>query len=201
MNDPDFDAPATGDEIVTVASYDDAVSARLAFNHLREAGLPAVLMDENTVAMDWLLSNAIGGIKIQVNPKDVTAAQQLIDDHQRQRAGAQTQPAPLTGETDEESVAAEPLPSDPDDVLMVEDEPGLEEEPPRSTREQCASYAFRGALLGILLPPLEFYVLYLLFKVFVSQERLGARYRNFAIVAAIIMLVVLVGCYAIIRPR
>jgi hypothetical protein len=131
----------------------------------------------------------------------VTAARQLIDDHQRQRADAQTEPAPLTGETDEESVAAVERASDPDDVLTDQDEPDLEEEPPRSSREQLASYAFRGALLGILLPPLELYVLYLLFKVFVSQERLGARYRNFAVVAAIIMLIVLGGCYAIIRPR
>ena len=71
MDDPYFDAPPTGDELVTVAAYDDAVSAGLALNRLNEAGLPAVLSDENTVAMDWLLSNAIGGIKVQVNPKDV----------------------------------------------------------------------------------------------------------------------------------
>src|SRR5262245_5577731 len=148
MNDPDFDAPATGDELVTVASYDDAVSARLAFNHLREAGLPAVLMDENTVAMDWLLSNAIGGIKIQVNPKDATAARQLIDDHERQGAGADSESAPLPGETDEETLAALALASRPDDVPIDEEEPDVEEEPPRSTREQLAVYAFRGALLG-----------------------------------------------------
>jgi hypothetical protein len=98
-------------------------------------------------------------------------------------------------------VAAVALASDPDDVLTDQDQPDLEEDPPRSNREQFASYAFRGALLGILLPPLELYVLYLLFKVFVSEERLGARDRNFAIVAAIIVLIVLGGCYAIIRPR
>jgi hypothetical protein len=201
MNDPYFDAPPSGDDLVTVASFDDAVSARLAFNHLREAGLPAVLMDENTVAMDWLLSNAIGGIKIQVNPKDATAARQLIDDHERQRAGADTGSAPLFGEADEKSLAAQALAARPDDAVGDEDEPDVEEEPPRSTREQLAVYAFRGALLGILLLPLEFYVLYLLYKVFVSDERLGARYRNLAIVAGIIMLIVLGGCYAVIRPR
>jgi hypothetical protein len=201
MDDPYFDAPATGDELVTVASYDDAVSARIAFNHVREAGLLAVLSDENTVAMDWLLSNAIGGIKIQVNRKDVTRARQLIDEHERDRAGDDDEPAPLTGEMDEASVAALALASGPDDDLIEEDEPDLEEEPPRSTREQFAVYAFRGALLGILLPPIELYVLYLLFRVFVSDERLGARYRKLAGVAAIVMLIVLGGIYAMIRPR
>src|SRR5262245_42707636 len=123
MSDPYFDAPETGDELVTVASYDDAVSARLAFNQLREAGLLAVLSDENTVAMDWLLSNAIGGIKIQVDPKDVMRAHQLIDDHQRQRAAADTEPEPFAGETDEEKLAALALASGRDDVLIGENEP------------------------------------------------------------------------------
>ena len=61
--------------------------------------------------------------------------------------------------------------------------------------------AFRGALLGILFPPIEFYVLYLVYKVFVSDEPLAARYRNMASAAAVIMLVVLGGWYAILRPR
>jgi hypothetical protein len=200
MNDPDFDAPAIDDELVTVASFDDAVSARLAFNHVREGGVLAVLSDENTVTMDWLLSNAIGGIKIQVNPKDAARARELIDDHERPRASADTEPGPLTDEIDDESMAALALASGPADVLIEDEEPDIEEELP-STREQFASRAFRGALLGILLPPLELYVLYLVLRVFVSDERLGARYRNLASFAAIIMLIVLGGIYAMIRPR
>jgi hypothetical protein len=201
MDDPDFDAPSIGDDLVTVATFDNAVAARLAFNHVREAGLPAVLLDENTVAMDWLLSNAIGGIKIQVNSKDVTRARRLIDDHQRQSSAADGEPAPLTDEMDEESLGALARASGPDDVQSEEDGPELEDAPPLSTREKLAVYAIRGALLGILFPPIEFYVLYLVFKVFVSDERLGARYRNLAVVAALINLIVLGGWYAIIRPR
>ena len=37
-------------------------------------------------------------------------------------------------------------------------------------------------------------------KVFVSDEPLGTRYRNMSLVAAVIMLIVLGGWYAIIRP-
>jgi Putative prokaryotic signal transducing protein len=201
MDDPDFDPPASGDELVTVATFDNAVAARLAFNLLREAGLLAVLLDENTVAMDWLLSNAVGGIKIQVNSKDVTRARRLIDDHQRQGKAAEGESAPLADEMDEESLDALARAAVPDDFVSEQDEPDLEEPPPLSTREQLALYAIRGSLLGILFPPIEFYVLYLVFKVFVSDERLGARYRNLACVAALIMLIVLGGCYAIIRPR
>jgi hypothetical protein len=200
MDDPDFDAPSIGDDLVTVATFDNAVAARLAFNHVREAGLPAVLLDENTVAMDWLLSNAIGGIKIQVNSKDVARARQLIDDHQRQNEAADGEPAPVTDEMDVESMDALALASAPEDVVSEEDGPDVEEMPPLSSREQLALYARRGAFLGILFPPIEFYVLYLVIKVFVSDEPLGARYRNMSLVAAVIMLIVLGGCYAMIRP-
>ena len=141
MDDADFDAPAPGDELVTVATFDNAVAARLAFNHVREAGLPAVLSDENTVATDWLLSNAIGGIKVQVNSKDVTRARQLIDDHQRQTEAADGEPAPLTDEMNGESLDALALASGPDDVLSEEDGTDFEEEPPLSSREQLAKYA------------------------------------------------------------
>ncbi len=162
MNDPDFDAPVyTNDELVTVATYDDAVSARMALNHLCEAGLAAVLSDESTVAMDWLLSNAIGGIKVQVHSKDAVMAHRLLEEHHR-------------GDGEAEEVARA------DDEIEDDDEADIEEEPPLSDRERNGVRAFRGALLGILFPPIEFYVLYLMYKVFVSDERLGPRYRNMA---------------------
>jgi hypothetical protein len=41
-----------------------------------------VLSDENTVSMDWLLSNAIGGIKVQVHPKDAEAARRVLEHHE-----------------------------------------------------------------------------------------------------------------------
>ncbi len=204
MNDPDFDAPTTSDELVTVATYDDAVSARMALNHLCEAGLAAVLSDESTVAMDWLLSNAIGGIKVQVHSKDLTIAHQLLDEHHRHEAA-------VDGAAETETFAAEMAAANVDAESLGDREgeaPGpddeeddLEEEPPLTTRERDGLRAFRGALLGILFPPIEFYVLYLVYKVFVSDERLGARYRNMACAAAVIMLIVLGGCYAIMRPR
>ena len=205
MNDPDFDAPTTSDELVTIATYDDAVSARMALNHLVEAGLTAVLSDESTVAMDWLLSNAIGGIKVQVHSKDLTVAHQLLEEHHR-RESTEDNPVEtgtLEAEMSEPGVDAEALGDFEGEAPSAEDEDedDLEEEPPLTIRERNALRAFRGALLGILFPPIEFYVLYLVYKVFVSDEKLGPRYRNMAWAAAVIMLIVLGGCYAIFRPR
>jgi len=57
-------------DLVTVATFDDSVSASLVMNRLKHAGLPAVLSHENAVTWFWYLSNAIGGIVVQVNSRD-----------------------------------------------------------------------------------------------------------------------------------
>jgi hypothetical protein len=201
MNDPHLDAPPTSDELVTVATYDDAVSANLALNYLRESGLAAVVADENTVAMDWLLSNAIRGIKVQVNPNDAKIARGLIEEHDRLRAEEVATTGLLAERKHAVSVANELSPEAADEDPSDADQPDLEEEPPPTTRERESLRAFRAALLGILFPPIELYVVYLVYEVFVSDERLGSRYRNMACAAAIIMMIVLGGVYAFFRPR
>jgi|SRR5581483_1168874 len=45
---------------------------------LEAAGIPVFLADEYTVTMDWLLSNAIGGIKVQVPEEDHARARELV---------------------------------------------------------------------------------------------------------------------------
>jgi hypothetical protein len=200
MDDPYFDATAIGDELVTVATFDDAVSARLAVNHLRDAGLSALISDENTVTMDWLLSNAIGGIKVKVDSKDFQVARLLIEEHERQRAAADGWLVPDAEEPEYSTTAAAAYQASDEDLLIVGDDDEADEEPPPTNRERDGSRILRGALLGILFPPIELYVLYLVFKVFVSTERLGPRYRNMALGGAIIMLIVLGGLYALLRP-
>jgi hypothetical protein len=122
MDDPYFDAPATSDELVTVATYDDAVSARLALAHLRAAGLSATIADEQTVAMDWLLSNAIGGIKVQVNPKDVSTARQLIEEHEWQKAAIDDVPTPIAEDMEKESMAYGRPAGSPEEAVIIDDE-------------------------------------------------------------------------------
>jgi hypothetical protein len=197
MDDPEFVVPNPSDELITVATYDDDVAARLALNHLREAGLPAVLSDENTIAMDWLLSNAIGGIKVQVNPKDALVARQLIDEHEQQHAEMDGAPSGDSGASAQWRVESQEEDSNDDN----ESDEDLEEDLPLTTRERDSVRALRGAVFGILFPPIELYVAYLVYRVFVSRESLGARYRNMTIAAAFIMLLVLGGVYAFIRPR
>lgn len=55
-----------GKRLVTIATFDQPTPAHLAKNALDEAGIQATVADASLVSMDWLLSNAIGGIKVQV---------------------------------------------------------------------------------------------------------------------------------------
>jgi hypothetical protein len=60
--------------LVTIATFDQAAQARLAQNALEAKGIKAMVSDENLVAMDWLLANAVGGVKVQVWEEDADSA-------------------------------------------------------------------------------------------------------------------------------
>jgi hypothetical protein len=53
-------------EWVTVASFSQPIEAHLARTRLEAEGIPCVVGDENLVRVDWLLSNAVGGVKLKV---------------------------------------------------------------------------------------------------------------------------------------
>ena len=68
-------------------------------------------------------------------------------------------------------------------------------ESPRSVREENASRAWRGAVLGLLCWPLQLYVFWLLLQVYVSEEPLRPPARRQAWAAAAINLpLMLVFC-------
>lgn len=59
-------------------SYDRYIPAHLAKQQLEEAGFHAFLQDENTVTIDPILTNAIGGIKLVVPPNEFEAAHHFL---------------------------------------------------------------------------------------------------------------------------
>jgi hypothetical protein len=64
--------------LVTVGRYRDMAEAFVARAVLEQAGIDCLLRDENTVRMDWLWSNLIGGMRLQVAAKDEAAAKELL---------------------------------------------------------------------------------------------------------------------------
>jgi hypothetical protein len=64
--------------VVTVQQYRDLTEAQLAMGVLESAGIPCYLRDENTVRTQWLWSNLMGGIRLQVREEDRAAAEALL---------------------------------------------------------------------------------------------------------------------------
>ena len=75
---PEPATPADDLALVTVGQYRDLSEAIVARAVLEEAGIPCFLRDENTVRMDWLWSNVIGGMRLQVEEHDAAAAEALL---------------------------------------------------------------------------------------------------------------------------
>jgi hypothetical protein len=64
--------------LVTVGRYRDLSEAIVARAVLQEAGIACFLRDENTVRLDWGLSNVIGGMRLEVGASDAEDAVALL---------------------------------------------------------------------------------------------------------------------------
>jgi hypothetical protein len=65
-----------GEHWVTVETFRDLFPGIIARSALEAADIPCFLRDENTVRMDWGVSNAIGGMRLQVMQQDEEAARE-----------------------------------------------------------------------------------------------------------------------------
>ena len=65
-------------ELITVASYPDALQAHLARGRLEAEGIPAVIADEYYVSANWMMSNALGGVKVQVGERMADRAVEIL---------------------------------------------------------------------------------------------------------------------------
>ncbi len=163
------------DDLVTVARFDNSVEANLARNRLEEAGLRAALLDDNTVDIVWALSNALGGVKLQVRAADAEQARRVLDGDEGDEAGA-------------DAAGAEPAEGLGAELAAEEVEPDEDAGPPATERDRNAGRALRAALFGLLFWPLQFYAFWLLLKVYLSDEPLQAQPRRHALVAAAVNL-------------
>lgn len=66
--------------LVTIQHFRDIPQALLAKGKLESSGIECVLADGNLVRMDWLLSNAIGGIRLQVHKQDFESARAILEE-------------------------------------------------------------------------------------------------------------------------
>ncbi len=66
------------DRLTTIASFSFPHEAQIAKTSLDAAGIPVFIADEHTVNMQWLYSNALGGVKLQVPSQFAEQAKEIL---------------------------------------------------------------------------------------------------------------------------
>jgi hypothetical protein len=160
--DGDGEIAAMGDshDPVVIGHLPTSGEANLARNRLRDAGIPAEIADDITVDMDWGLNLAIGMVKVLVPGDCADEARAVIAD----------KVSDVELEYSADKTCDQPEPDEPLDQ-------------PPNEREANAERAYRGAFLGVLFWPFQFYILWVLIKIFVADACMRPRYRRQALVA------------------
>ena len=65
---------------MTVATFLEPNLAHIAKARLASDGIRAALDGEHHISMDWLISNAVGGVKLLVHERDKDSAVRILDD-------------------------------------------------------------------------------------------------------------------------
>lgn len=65
--------------LIKIASFTFPYEAQIAKCSLEAAGIPAFVADEHTINMQWLYSNAMGGVRVLVPLKFRKAAIELLE--------------------------------------------------------------------------------------------------------------------------
>jgi Putative prokaryotic signal transducing protein len=64
--------------LTTVATYSFPYEAQIARAKLDSEGIPAFVADEQTINMQWLYSNALGGVRLQVPKQFAQQASEIL---------------------------------------------------------------------------------------------------------------------------
>jgi hypothetical protein len=194
--------------LVTIAAFASPLEAHLARNCLAEAGIESFLMGEEAVAMAWMFSNAVGGVKLQVEAADEVKALAVLASFDEGEDLPTLQP--VDGIKPAGAIQA-PVPAE-----TVDEE---EADPPRSSRERAADRVCMVAILALVLiwlpslgmelsqrkgPPvgmglfflvLQVWMFWQLLRIYLSDEPLRTKYLLRAGLAALISIpyVLLIG--------
>lgn len=66
----------------TIASYTSPIEAHIAKGRLEAEGIQAFIADEHHIWANWMYSNALGGVKIQVREEDAEQAKTILEQDQ-----------------------------------------------------------------------------------------------------------------------
>ncbi len=66
--------------MITVASFSKPEEAHLLKLRLEAGGVSAYVQDENLIQMNWMYSNAIGGVRVQIADEDADQAREILQE-------------------------------------------------------------------------------------------------------------------------
>lgn len=65
-------------ELITINSYSEPLEAHIVKGRLEAEGIPTYIAHEHHISVAWYLSNALGGVKIQVHKQDYKKAINIL---------------------------------------------------------------------------------------------------------------------------
>ncbi|MBX3450692.1 MAG: hypothetical protein KF777_14090 [Planctomycetaceae bacterium] len=159
------------DVFETVGTYFNQTEAQAALLALRAEGIVATLQGAEFAAMDWLMINAMGGIKLKTPIDQADQAREILealgpkasspdDDWDDDQDGA--------GDQDDNEFNRIDNATEPDDDGFTEP----------NQREKLAARALNMVVFGYVIWPFHIYAWYLLVRVFTSDEPMAPRYRR-----------------------
>lgn len=80
MNEFHDEATSSGSELVSIEVFRDLPRALLAKGKLESMGIESYLVDDNTVRMDWFISNLLGGVKLCVRLDNAEEASRILEE-------------------------------------------------------------------------------------------------------------------------
>lgn len=92
--------------LVTIATYSFPYEAHIAKSRLDSEGIPAFIADEHTINMQWLYSNAMGGVRLQVPGSYAQEAARILAENREsalmEEVGVDVELCPHCGSSDTE---------------------------------------------------------------------------------------------------
>ncbi|MSQ92961.1 MAG: hypothetical protein EXR98_00225 [Gemmataceae bacterium] len=161
---------------VAVATFQDPIAAAVVKNFLDAQGIPSELIDEATIATDWMLSGAIGGIKLQVAPLHLERAEMLLAQVEEEKAATDDEPPPPQTGIAAREVAEE---------LQAERED-------RAPINKLVDRIFRATVFGLILWPLQAYAFCLLVQL-TSEEGEVSPNRRWKVWASLLLSLPILG--------